>query len=234
MADSSVTWLAGCPLKKAIRGYEEGSCLGRGGERLEAGQGRPLYANYSRGGGINILILLGSGFSSWAIERRARGCLGVPGEGILWAGGPEGDGEWGGESENKMPPLGARPSRLAIHLGLWSVSSPCSASHSLLCPTPLVPAVTPFPPTSNFTGSASVSLMILEFFKEGDSQFLFFGTRPSSYSPPAFDSPPNLIFKLKRIYILKVIRGKLSEQIHIYKRWKKFKRPEEYHPQNTH
>lgn len=114
------------------------------------------------------------------------------GRGYFELEGPRGMGSEV-ESENKMPPLGARPSRLAIHLGLWSVSSPCSASHSLLCPTPLVPAVTPFPPTSNFTGSASVSLMILEFFKEGDSQFLFFGTRPSSYSPPAFDSPPTLI-----------------------------------------
>jgi hypothetical protein len=41
-------------------------------KRRQAGQGRPSYANISRGGGVNILIPSGSGLSSWAIETGAR------------------------------------------------------------------------------------------------------------------------------------------------------------------
>lgn len=153
---------------------------------------------HARGGGVNILILwdlvspwaLASLFQVWpggeTLSRRAPGELGGG-----WGG-------WGGR-ENRMllwgpgPPSWPSPSASCLWVPcplFWSLIPP---SQSL--PHPPCPGNDPLPPTSNFIGSASVSLLILEFFKEGASQFLFFASRPSSFLlPTPLELPPAPIF----------------------------------------
>lgn len=140
--------------------------VGRGRERLEAGPGRSSYANNLPGGSLNILILSRFGLTSRAFETGSKRLSQVCRGGATLSGRALGNGTWGEESENRVPPLGARPTLLVIPVGLWSVSGDLFL---LLTPRLHLPHPSPM---SNFTGFDSVSLWILEFFKGGASQFL--------------------------------------------------------------